>query len=88
MGSLAVVATLVIVLWATRWRWLALGVGGAFVLLVGLSRLYLGSHYPSDILAGWCASLAWVLGVYQLRILPLPRQFPSRIAAWRSLTGQ
>ena len=87
MGSLAVVATLVIVLWPTRWRWLALGVGGIFVLLVGLSRLYLGVHYPSDILAGWCASLAWVSGVYQLRSLPLPARLPRRIAHWRGLGG-
>ena len=38
-----------------------LSVAIALTLIVGLSRVYLGVHYPSDVLAGWCVGTAWAL---------------------------
>ncbi len=77
MSSMTLVAALVILAWNTRWRWWTLIVGGVFVLAIGWTRLYLGVHYPSDILAGWLVSVAWAIGV---SLLIKPRTTPDRSA--------
>jgi undecaprenyl-diphosphatase len=41
-----------------------LGAAMFLTFLVGLTRVYLGVHYPSDVLAGWAAGLVWATGCW------------------------
>lgn len=64
-SGIATIVTVALVLaWprlTTRQRRLALAAGGALVVLVGLTRMWLGVHFLSDVVGGWALGVAWTL---------------------------
>lgn len=44
-------------------RWLYYIAAALPVAAIGYSRIYLGVHYPSDVLAGWAAAAVWLFSV-------------------------
>jgi undecaprenyl-diphosphatase len=79
LGSTIVYGALVLVFLpavSRRWRPLLAGVAALLVLVIGLTRIALGVHFLTDVLAGWLLGVAW-LGVtaYAFRI-------------WRQETGR
>ncbi|MBB5912376.1 undecaprenyl-diphosphatase [Nocardia transvalensis] len=72
LGSTAVVGTVAALLaLSLRRRAARIAVGAAavlFTLAIGLSRIYLGVHWPTDVLAGWALGALWIIaGVTAVR---------------------
>jgi undecaprenyl-diphosphatase len=41
-----------------------LGAAVTLTLLIGITRVYLGVHWPTDVLAGWCIGAAWAIACW------------------------
>jgi undecaprenyl-diphosphatase len=63
VGFYGTLAVLVAYRLGGLWRW-GVALAGLFLILsIGYSRLYLGVHYPTDILAGYLSAAIWVCSV-------------------------
>jgi undecaprenyl-diphosphatase len=52
-----------------RVRVYALTAAVLLAVTVGCSRVYLGVHWPTDVLAGWCVGAAWALVCWSAALL-------------------
>ncbi|MBY2925582.1 phosphatase PAP2 family protein [Rhizobium leguminosarum] len=64
-------------------RIFVMGAGVFLAVIIGLSRIYLGVHYPTDVFAGWCAGALWALACWLIS----KRFIPSRAPAGASEAG-
>jgi hypothetical protein len=68
--------------------WLSMAIG--LTLCIGCTRVYLGVHHPSDVLAGWLAGTSWALFVFLIARLWRDRHklLPAKKTPFVSVTKQ
>ncbi len=65
-----IASALSVIAWPTRWRWPMIAVAALFSLAMGVSRLYLGVHWTSDVLGGW--ALGFTIAMAVRAVMPWP----------------
>ena len=81
LSSASFATAVILIAWPDRrLRWPAFIVGVGYALAVGVSRMYLGVHYPADVAAGWCLGVAWTL-VWWILWRAARRRWPSALGA-------
>jgi undecaprenyl-diphosphatase len=60
MSSAALALAVVVVLRRSPLVWIAGALAVTYALTVAASRVYLGVHFPSDVVAGWTVAVGWV----------------------------
>ncbi|WP_332763673.1 phosphatase PAP2 family protein [Phenylobacterium sp.] len=58
----------------TRTKAVIFGLAILFVVTVGVSRVYLGVHWPTDVLGGWALGASWALVAWVVLGLTRPRR--------------
>ena len=64
MISCALLLSIIVITWSGRYRLPAVCASSVLIVLIGISRVYLGVHYPTDVIAGWCMGIIWTATVY------------------------
>jgi undecaprenyl-diphosphatase len=71
-----------------RWaRVLTVAAGAAFAVSMGLSRVYLGHHWLTDVLVAWALGLAWLATVITAHRLLLTVRLRRRVSARPAAAG-
>jgi undecaprenyl-diphosphatase len=72
MAAVLGLLTIVLPFLASNWRAPLIAVGAVIVVLIGIGRVVLNVHHPSDVVAGWALGFLWYLACLRmLRPLPL-----------------
>ncbi|HEX5642526.1 MAG TPA: phosphatase PAP2 family protein [Thermoleophilia bacterium] len=73
-ASATIATALAVIAWPTRWRWPVIAAAAVFSLAMAVSRVYLGVHWPSDVVGGLALGFTVAMTVRLLMPWPSPEE--------------